>query len=195
MRVLIHHVNLGQVVAQAGLKVVGIVRGSYLHRSGAKLRLRQIVGNNRDFALHQRQQNMFAVKMRVTFIFGVHRDRSIAQHGLGPGRRHSDEFIAPNNRIANLPQLSRYVLVLHFQVRDRRLTARAPIHNIFAAINQTFFVKTDKYLAHGVRKIFVHGEVFAVPIHRCAQPLHLVEDSSAIVPLPLPNPFNELLTP
>ena len=38
VRVLVHDVDLRQIVPQPGLKVVGIVRGRHLHRAGAELR-------------------------------------------------------------------------------------------------------------------------------------------------------------
>ncbi len=52
VRVLVHHVNLGQFVTLARLKIVGIVRRGHLHRSGAELRLRQFVDNDRNLAIH-----------------------------------------------------------------------------------------------------------------------------------------------
>ena len=52
---LIHHVNLRQIVAQPGLKVVGIMRRCYLDRAGAELRVGQVVEDDADLALQQRQ--------------------------------------------------------------------------------------------------------------------------------------------
>ena len=57
VRVLVHHVDLRQIVAQSGLKIVGIVRRRHLHRAGAELRLREFVGDDRNLAIHQRNEN------------------------------------------------------------------------------------------------------------------------------------------
>ena len=72
MRVLVHDVDLRQVVPQAGLKIVGIVRRRHLHRARAELRLCQFIGDDGNLAVHQRQQNMLAVQMRVALVFLVH---------------------------------------------------------------------------------------------------------------------------
>ncbi len=82
MRVLVHHVDLRQVVAFAGLEIVGIVRRRHLHRAGAELRLRQFVGDDGNLAVHQRQQNLLAVQMRVALVFCIYGNGGIAQHGL-----------------------------------------------------------------------------------------------------------------
>ena len=83
--------------------------------------------------------------------------------------------------------------MLHFEIRDRGLAARAPVHDVFAAVDQAFFIESDEDLAHGARKILVHGEVFAVPVNGCAQALHLVEDRAAVELLPFPYSLDEFL--
>ena len=113
---LVHHRNLGQLVAQPGLKVIGIVRRSHLHRARAELRLRQFVGDYGNLAIHQRQQNFLAMQMDVALVLRVHRNRSIAQHRLWPRGRNRDELRASHHGIADLPQLSRNLFVLHFQI-------------------------------------------------------------------------------
>jgi hypothetical protein len=93
--------------------------------------------------------------------------------------------------IANLPQLSGHVFVLHFEIGDGRAAARAPVHDVLAAIDQAVFIEADEHLAHGARKIFVHGEIFAVPVDGCAEALHLVEDGAAVELFPLPHALDE----
>ncbi len=60
---LIDHFNLRQIVAESSLKVIRIVRRSHFHRSRPKLRLRQIIRNNRNLPVHQRQQNFLPMQM------------------------------------------------------------------------------------------------------------------------------------
>ncbi len=193
VRVFVHHVDLRQVVAQAGLKVVGIVRGSDLHRAGAELRLREFVGDDGNLALHQRDENVLPVEMRVALIFRVHSDRGVAQHRFGTGGRYGDELVRADNRIANLPQFPGDVLVLHFEIGDRGFVPRAPVHDVMSAINQAFLIQADEHLAHRVRKVFVHGEVLAVPVDGGAETFHLVEDGAAVELLPFPDALDEFL--
>ena len=94
LRDFVHHVDLRQVVAQAGLEVVGIVRRRDLHRAGAELGIGEdVVGDDRDLAIHQRQQHFLAVQMPVALVAGVHRDRGVAQHGLGTRGRDHDVLV------------------------------------------------------------------------------------------------------
>ena len=133
--------------------------------------------------------------MLVAFVFLVDRDRGIAQHRLRTGRGHGDELIRANHGIANLEQLALDLFVLDLEIGNRRLAPRTPVDDVLAAINQSFFIQADENLAHGAGKPVVHGEVFAVPIDRRAQPLHLVENRAAVVLLPFPDALDERLAP
>ncbi len=94
-------------------------------------------------------------------------------------------------RITDLIQLARHFLMFHFEVRDCSHASRTPVHHVLAAIDQPFFIKPYKNFDHGTREALVHGEVLAVPIHGRAQPLHLRLNRAAVLPLPLPHPFDE----
>ncbi len=83
--------------------------------------------------------------------------------------------------------------MLHLDVGDCRLAARTPVHHVLPAIDQSLFIQPDEHLAHRARKIFVHREIFAIPIDRCAQPFHLVENRAAVELLPLPHALNKFL--
>ena len=48
---IIHHVDLWKVVAQACLEVVGIVGGSHLYRAAAEFRIGKFIRDNRNLAL------------------------------------------------------------------------------------------------------------------------------------------------
>ncbi len=167
----------------------------HLHRTRPKLRLRQIIGDDRDLAIHQRQQNFLSLQMLVALVSRIHRNGRVAEHGLRPRGGHRDEFARTDNRIAYLVKLARNLLVLDFEIRNRRSAARAPVDDVLAAIDQSFFVQADEDFAHRVRKILVHREIFAVPIHRGAEPLHLLENRAAVMPLPFPDALNERLAP
>src|SRR5271157_5963893 len=135
------------------------------------------------------------VLLRVTLIGGVHRDRRVAQHRLRARGRYRNKFIGSNDGIPDLPKLPRDVFVLHFEIRNRRLASRTPVHDVLSAINQPLFIQPDEHLAHRMRKVLVHGEVLASPIDRRAQPLHLVEDRAAILALPFPDALHKFFAP
>src|SRR5207253_6798219 len=80
----------------------------------------------------------------------------------------------------------------HFQIADGRHAARAPVDDIFTTVNESLFMEPDKNLAHRRAQAFIHGEVFARPIHRDAEALHLRQDGAAVMLPPLPHPLDEL---
>ncbi len=195
LRDFVHHVNLRQVVAQAGLEIVGIVRRRDLHRAGAELGIGEdVVGDDRDLAIHQRQQDFLPVQMTVALVGGVHRHRGVAQHRLGTrGRNHDVLVLGADHRITDLVNLALRVLVHDFEVGDGGDASRTPVHDVLAAIDQPFFVQADEGLAHRARHALVHGEVLARPVHRSAEALHLLQNDAAIVLLPVPDARDERL--
>ena len=198
VRLRVHHVDRGQMMALAQGKVIGVVRRRHLHRAGAEVAADPLVENDGNLAVHQRQAQFLAVQMQIALVFGMNGNGYVAEHGLGARRRHRQKLagilaIRVDNRIPNLPQVALLFLVDHFQVADGRLAARAPVHDVCAAIDQSLLVQADEGLAHRDREPLVHGEVFALPVNRRAQPLHLVENGAAVVPPPLPHALDECL--
>ena len=184
------------MIAQSSLEIVGIVRGRDLHRAGAELGIReQVIGDDRYLAIHQRQQDALAVQMLVALVGGIYRNRRVAQHGLGTrGRNHDVLVRTADHRITNLVELARRLFVHNFQIGHRGDAARTPVHDVLAAIDQPFFIQPDEGLAHGARHALVHGEVLARPIHRGAEPLHLLQDGAAVMLLPVPDALDERFT-
>ena len=70
--VFIDDLDARQIVAFAGLEIVGIVGRGDFDGAGAELRIGQIVEDDRDGTVHQRQIDSAAVEVVVARIFGVH---------------------------------------------------------------------------------------------------------------------------
>ena len=77
-----HHVDLGEIVALAYFEVVGIVRRSNFHRTCAELAVNISVGDDRNFAIHQRQHDSFADEALIAFVIRMNGDGGIAEHGF-----------------------------------------------------------------------------------------------------------------
>ena len=172
-------------------KSLGSCAGVTFTAPGAELAAHPFVENDGNLAVQQRQAQLLPVQMRVALVLGMDRHRHVAQHGLGPRRGNGQKLagvfaVIVMNRVANLPQVALVLVVDHFEVADRGLAARAPVHDVGAAIDQPLLVEPDEGLAHRHREPLVHGEVFAVPVHRGAQALHLVENGPAVMAAPLP---------
>ena len=176
----------------ARFKIIWIMCRCNFHHTSAKFRVSHVIQNDWNFTTHQRQQYHLAVKMQVPFIFGVHRNRSIAQHCFRTSGRNNQEFIRPYYRVAHMPQTALGIFVDHFQVTQRRVATWAPVHHVLPAIDQIFFIQPNKDFANRTGKACVHGEPAASPIHRIADLPHLRFNASPRLFFPLPNLFLKL---
>ena len=90
--------------------------------------------------------------------------------------------------------MTRFRLVLDFDIRECRIARRAPIRNARPLIDQPLLVKAHENFAHGVRAALVHREALARPVARRAERSELIHDAAAVLLLPLPDALRELLT-
>ena len=183
-----------QTVALAHLEVVEVVGRRHLDGAGARLRVRVVVGDDRDPPADQRQQHLLADQVAVAGVFGVHSHAAVAQHRFRPGSRdHDMGAVLPLDRVAEVPELAVDLVLLHFQVRDRGVQLGIPVDQPLVAIDQPFLVEPNEDLADGSRQPFVHREALARPVGGCPQTAELVRDGIAGLRLPLPDLLQELL--
>ena len=83
--------------------------------------------------------------------------------------------------------------LLHFQVGNRRVQFRVPVHKAFVLVNQTFPVQFDKDFRDRFRAALIHGETFARPVGRRPEGAELVGDGAAGLSLPLPDLLEKCL--
>jgi len=88
---LIEHADLRQVVTPADLEIVEVMRRRDLHRARAFFRIGIIVGDDGNAAADQRKNDMLANQMSDPFVFRMHCDRAVAEHGLRSRRGDDDE--------------------------------------------------------------------------------------------------------
>src|SRR5262245_23912812 len=62
-RVLTDHANHRQLMAPSSLEIVWIVRGCYLDDAGPELRVHNLVENDGNLAIHQRQLDSLAAQV------------------------------------------------------------------------------------------------------------------------------------
>ena len=82
--------------------------------------------------------------------------------------------------------------MLDFKVGEGRLAARAPVYEVFPAIDESLLIEFHKYFADGAREPLVHREALAVPVAGGAELFELVYDRAAVLLFPLPDLFDEL---
>jgi hypothetical protein len=175
--------------------VVEVVRRRDLHAARAEFLVDVFVGNDRNLAPGKRQAHVLADEMLVALIVGVHRDRRVAEHCLGSGRRDDEIPGATRDRIADVPKVSRLFLRDHFEIAHRREQHRIPVDEAFAAVDQAFFVQPHEDFRDGTRQTFVHREALARPIDRGAHAAQLFRDRVTRLFFPLPHAFDEKIAP
>ena len=127
----------------------------------------------------------------VALVVGIHGDRGVAQHRLRPRRRDRDRTGAVGERVADEPQAALDVLVIDFEVGQRRLASRAPVDKPLGPVDDALVVKIDEDFGHGAREARVECEALAAPVARRAEPAQLVHDSIAVSLAPSPDAIDE----
>src|SRR6185312_5749570 len=112
-------------------------------RSRAKFRLRKLIGDDRNFTIHQWQQDLLAVQVLVALITRVYRHGRVPQHRFRARGRDRDEFVRPNHGIANLPKLAGHLLVLNLEIGNRRLAAWTPVDDVLSTIDQPSLIESN----------------------------------------------------
>ena len=115
---LVHDREARQAVPLADLEVVRVVRRRHLDRAGAERRVDVLVGDDRDAPAGQRQLDLGADQVPVALVVGVHRDRGVAEHRLGPGGGDHDRVVAV--AVPDRDQLAVVVGVLDLDVATAR---------------------------------------------------------------------------
>ena len=182
-----------QVVPQAHLVVVRVVRGRDLDAPGAELRVdEQAVGDDRQLAPQQRQHHGLANEVFVPLVVGVDGDGGVAEHRLGPRGRHRDELAGGIlDGVSDVPEVPVDRFVVHLVVGDGGLKVRVPVHQPQAAANQAVGEHAIEGGADGPRASFVQREAGAGPVARASDAFELFEDKVAATFAPGPDAFDE----
>ena len=98
------HIDHGQIVTLAHGVVIEVMRGRNLDAAGTELGIHVIIGNDRDAPPSEGQVDGLSYQIAVALIIGVDRNRRIAQHGFGTGRRDDQMTLAATQRVAEMPE-------------------------------------------------------------------------------------------
>ena len=129
----------GELVAAAAIEIVGVVCGRDFHHAGAELGIGEIVEDDGNRAVHQRELDALAVQIEIAGIGFVDGDGSIAQHRFGARGGDHDEAVRSDDRVADVPEMAVRFGVRDLQVRNGGEAARAPVDHVLAAIDGGLF--------------------------------------------------------
>ena len=122
-RIVVHNIDNRQIVFPADLKIIWVMSRRNLHNARAKLHVHISVLNDRNLAVHQRQQQLLSSQMRVPFVLRVNGNCRITEHRLWPCRRKCQILarrcaVLIEHWIFNVPQMPCLFFVLNLCVRD-----------------------------------------------------------------------------
>src|SRR5437868_6054437 len=105
----------------------------------------------------------------------MNRHGGVAKHGLGP-RGGDGDGAAPEAvyGVANVPEMTGDVGVIHLEIGDGGVATRAPVDHVLATVDEPFFVQPHEDFAHGAGKAGIESETLTAPVAACAELDHLM---------------------
>ena len=181
-------------MALTHLEVVRVVARRNLNTAGAELHINVLVTEDRNLAVHDREDAGLADQVLVALVIRVDSNAGIAHEGLRTGGRNHQLARAVRQRIADVPQLARLGFVLNLSVGQRGRAVRAPVDDTVALVDETLVIQVYENLADRLGAALVHGKALAVPVAGGAELLELADNAAAELVLPRPYTLQELLT-
>ena len=140
-RVVGQDVVYRQVVPLADVVIIEVMGRRNLDAACAELRIDIVIGDDRNTAANDRQNNFLSDEILVALIVRMHRNGTIAQHRLGPRCGDNKMTVARGKRVAEVPQVTLLVGRENLEVRQRCVQGRVPVDEALATINETVFVQ------------------------------------------------------
>ncbi|MBA7702299.1 hypothetical protein ES703_111059 [subsurface metagenome] len=108
----------------------------YFNCPRAKIRVNSLVSDYRYYPVHCRQDYLLAEHSLEPLIFRINGYGGIAQYGLRPSGSYCYKiFVIFGQRIANIIQVTLYLFMVYFKVREGGSTAWAPVNNPLPSVD------------------------------------------------------------
>ena len=186
-----------QLMALRHFVVGGIVGGSDLDAAGAELGIDRIIRDDGEPTVLEGEEAMPADQGLVAGIGRVHGHGLVPEHRFGAGGGHDDECVRSRlalvvqQRVFEVPQAAALLGHDHLLVGECRAGRGIPIHHPSAAIDESFAVEVHEDPLDAAGILGIHGESFARPVARGAEPFQLLDDDAAVLFLPVPDATEE----
>src|SRR5437867_4481302 len=132
--------------------------GSDLHRARTELARHRRIRDDRDRPPERRQNYLLADLVAIATVLGMNCHRSIAEQRLGSRGRDDDRSRTVGVWVAQIVELTRRLLMLHLEIRERGPASGAPVDEVAVAVDEALLVEGDEHLADGAREPLVHGK-------------------------------------
>jgi hypothetical protein len=213
----VHQTVHRDLTAQGDLIVVEVVRTGDLHRTGAEIGIRILIGDDRDqaavFLRTNRNFAELADDWLVALVRRVNGHRAVAQHGFRAGGGDGDVVprlaqgdvavlilldiligLPAGQRVLEVPHVAVGFDVLDLKVGNRRFELRIPVDQPLVLVDQAFLVEINEDLQHRIRQVRRHGELGRDSSHTTHQDAQLTEDRAFRLAFLFPDPLDEGLT-
>ncbi len=147
--VVVHDIDLWQIVALSNEEVIWIVRRSDFHNPCTKFRIRVLIRNDWDWLVHNWKDNIFTNQVLVTWIFWVNCNRNVTEHGFRTSCGNLKGTRTIFQHIIHVVESTLYVLVDNFNIRKGCASRWVPVDDKFTTVDPAFFVEFYKDLANG----------------------------------------------
>ena len=124
----VQNVNLREAMTPSHVKIVLIVGGGDLHRTGSELPIHEGISHQGDFPIGNGQLQHFPGFAKVPLVFGMDRHRSVTNQGFRPG---GGQFYPPTpvgEGITDMVEMTGNFFKFHFIIGDGGLGFGIPIH-------------------------------------------------------------------
>jgi len=175
------------------LEIVGVMGGGDLDRAAAELRVGVGIGHDRDGTVHQRQQHLPAYGLPPAFIRRIHGHPGVPQHRFRTRGGHDHIRPSLQSGVADVPQMSLHLPLLHLQVRNDREALGTPIDQAFPPVDPPLGMDAHEGLQHGPDVALIERKPLPPPVIGTPQGPELPQDGAAILLPPAPDPLHQLL--
>ncbi len=143
-RVFVKDVVFRQIVPLADFVIVEIMRGRDLDASGSEFRIHVFVCDDRHAALDEGQDDLFSDQFLIPFILRMYGNGAVAEHRFRACRRNHEMTVARCQRISQMPEMPRLLVVQHLEVGKNGVQDRIPVDEPIAAVDQPFVIKLNE---------------------------------------------------
>ena len=145
-------------MSEADLEVEGVVGRGDLDGSRSEFELDTLIRHHRDLPVEDREKQRLPDRVLVSLIVWMHRNSGIAEHRLGPRRGDRDVTGPVLERVPDVGQFTRVVLVLDLDLGQGGVASWAPVDDPVGAIHEPLLVQRHEDLPDRFAQALVERE-------------------------------------
>ena len=118
LRIICEDIDHRKIVTKSDLKVIRVMGRCNFDNARSEVYFNIIIGNNGDLPVDYREYESLADYILISLIVRVDRNGCVAQKGFGSGGCKLKVSAAVLERIAQMPEVTRLILIFNLGVRN-----------------------------------------------------------------------------